>query len=73
MEADQGQHLAEALQSTFTPSQSFPSRFPRIIWQTANEHGREKYADVVETWKKVQGFQYNFLSGKPNVHPTLLT
>jgi hypothetical protein len=64
MEDDQGQYLAKALQSTFNPPYSYPSRFPRIVWQTASEHGREKYAENAETWKKVQGFQYNFLTGK---------
>ncbi|EHY58287.1 hypothetical protein HRR83_004854 [Exophiala dermatitidis] len=61
-EAEESQHLAEALESTFVPIQQYPSRFPRIVWQTANEHGREKYASKAETWKKVQGFEYNFLN-----------
>lgn len=65
MDADHGHHLAEALRTAFVPSHPFPSKFPRIVWQTANEQGREKFADKAETWKKVQGFQYNFLSGKP--------
>ncbi|EXJ95560.1 hypothetical protein A1O1_00682 [Capronia coronata CBS 617.96] len=61
-EADESQHLAVALESAFVPPKEYPSRFPRIVWQTASEQGREQYADKAETWKKVQGFQYNFLN-----------
>lgn len=67
-ETEENQHLAEALESTFVPSQRYPSRFPRIVWQTASEQGREKYADKAETWKKVQGFEYNFLNGTTSTH-----
>ena len=67
MDADEGRHLAQALQSTFTPSQSYPARFPRTIWQAwlgPDEHGHEKFAERTETWKKVKSFEHKILKGK---------
>ncbi|KIW49575.1 hypothetical protein PV05_11243 [Exophiala xenobiotica] len=64
MDTDEGRHLAEALQSTFTPSQSYPARFPRTIWQAwlgPDEHGHEKFAERTETWKKVKSFEHKIL------------
>lgn len=63
MSEDIHQHVASAEAAAFSPQQTYPSRFPRIVWQTASEHGKQKYADKADTWKAVQGFQYNFLSG----------
>jgi mannosyltransferase OCH1-like enzyme len=69
MDTDEGRHLAQALQSTFTPSQSYPARFPRTIWQAwlgPDEHGHEKFAERTETWKKVKGFEHKILHGIAN-------
>jgi hypothetical protein len=63
MSDDIQQHVADAEAATFSPQQVYPSRFPRIVWQTASEHGKQQYADKAATWKGVKGFQYNFLSG----------
>lgn len=66
MELDEGQHLAHALQSTFTPSKSYPSRFPRTVWQAwlgPDEHGAERFSERTETWEKVKGFEYKLLKG----------
>lgn len=66
MEADEGQHLAHALQSTFAPSKTYPSRFPRTVWQAwlgPDEHGADKFAERTQTWEKVKGFEYNLLKG----------
>lgn len=57
------QQVANAEAADFSPSQTYPSRFPRIVWQTASEHGKQQYADKADTWRGVKGFQYNFLSG----------
>jgi len=63
MSNDIEQHVASAEAAEFSPSQTYPSRFPRIVWQSASEHGKQQYADKADTWKGVKGFQYNFLSG----------
>lgn len=63
MSEDIKQHVASAEAASFLPSQTYPSRFPRIVWQTASEHGKQQYADKADTWKGVKGFEYNFLSG----------
>ncbi|KIW16074.1 hypothetical protein PV08_06125 [Exophiala spinifera] len=64
MEADEDQHLAEALQSAFKPSKPYPSRFPRIVWQAwlgPNEQGSDKFSKRTQTWEKVKGFEYKLL------------
>lgn len=63
MSDDIQQHVANAEAAAFSPPQTYPSRFPRIVWQTASEHGKLQYTDKAATWKGVKGFQYNFLSG----------
>lgn len=63
MSKDIEQYVADAQAASFVPSQQYPSRFPRTIWQTASEYGKLQYADKAETWKAVKGFQYNFLNG----------
>ncbi|KEF51114.1 uncharacterized protein A1O9_12837 [Exophiala aquamarina CBS 119918] len=62
MSDDIQQHVAAAEAADFSAPKTYPSRFPRVVWQTASEHGKQQYADKADTWKGVQGFQYNFLS-----------
>ena len=64
MSEDLEKHISDAEAADYASPKTYPSRFPRIVWQTASEKGKEQYAKNAETWKKVQGFQYNFLSGK---------
>lgn len=40
----------------------YTAAFPRHIWQTSSEAGRDKYADQIQTWKGVKGFNYHWLS-----------
>jgi hypothetical protein len=64
MSDDIQDHVVEAAQASFMSDKSYPPHFPRIVWQTASEHGKEKYAEKADTWKAVKGFEYKFLTGQ---------
>ena len=52
----------EDLQTSTVLPVGYSAAFPREIWQTSSQVGKEKYAEQMNTWKDVKGFNHHWLS-----------
>lgn len=53
--------VSSSIQSPLLPN-DYAAAFPRQVWQTSSDEGKQKYASQIQTWKDLAGFDYHWLS-----------